>query len=301
MSILTEVTRVTEGATRPAPLMARKRRNARSNASRALSYAALTIGAIAFIGPLLWMVTTSLKTKGEIFTYPVTLLPANPQWQNYVELFTEQPFLLYIGNTLMYTVIGVFGSLVGSTCAAYAFARFRFRLRGPAFAVMMATVMIPSWVTLIPAYIMFSRIGWLDTYLPLLVPAFFAAPVNTFLLRQFFRSIPKEIEEAARIDGAGNLRFFLTILLPLSKSALLVIAIFSFVFYWNDFMGPLIYLSSQEQFPIQLGILNFVGENSQDYALMMAGATVAILPCVVLFFIAQRWFIQGIVITGVKG
>jgi ABC-type glycerol-3-phosphate transport system permease component len=247
------------------------------------------------------MVTTSLKTKAEIFSYPITLLPAVPQWHHYVELFTAQPFLQYILNTLLYTVIGVIGSLVGSSCAAFAFARMRFRLRGPAFAVMMATVMIPSWVTLIPAYIMFSRIGWLDTYLPLLVPAFFAAPVNTFLLRQFFRSIPKEIEEAARIDGAGNLRFFFMILLPLSKSALLVIAIFSFVFYWNDFMGPLIYLTSQGKFPIQLGILNFVGENTQDYALMMAGATLAILPCVVLFFIAQRWFIQGIVITGVKG
>lgn len=301
MTSTAEMVRVTESAGRPDSVRRRRRKGVRSASGKFVSYLVLIVGAIAFLGPLLWMVGTSLKTKSEIFSYPITLWPAVPQWQHYVELFTEQPFLQYIGNTAMYTVIGVIGSLVGSSCAAFAFARFRFKLRGPAFAVMMATVMIPSWVTLIPAYIMFSRIGWLDTYLPLLVPAFFAAPVNTFLLRQFFRSIPREIEEAARIDGAGNLRFFLTILLPLSKSALLVIAIFSFVFYWNDFMGPLIYLTSQDNFPIQLGILNFVGENSQDYALMMAGATVAILPCVVLFFIAQRWFIQGIVITGVKG
>jgi ABC-type glycerol-3-phosphate transport system permease component len=207
----------------------------------------------------------------------------------------------YLRNTVILTVLGVIFSLIGSSIAAYAFARLRFPGRDVMFFVMLATIMIPSWATLIPTYIMFGKLGWLDTYLPILLPALFATPFNTFLLRQFFLSIPQELEDAAKVDGAGTLRCFLLIVVPMARSALLIVGLFAFLYYWNDFLGPLIYLSSDSKFPISLGIMNFAGQQVQDFALMMAAATVAIAPCVILFFIAQRWFIQGIVITGVKG
>ena len=166
---------------------------------------------------------------------------------------------------------------------------------------MLATIMIPNWATLIPTYILFGKLGWLDTYLPILLPALFATPFNTFLLRQFFLSIPQELEDAAKVDGASTLRCFFQIVIPMSRSALMIVGLFAFLYYWNDFLGPLIYLSSDNKFPISLGIMNFAGQQVQDFALMMCAATVAIAPCVLLFFVAQRWFMQGVVITGVKG
>lgn len=266
-----------------------------------LSYLVLVIGSISFLMPFFWMVTTSLKPAEQIYTYPVEWIPNPIQWQTYVELFQEGPFLRYILNTVLLTTVGVVFSVLGSSIAAYAFARLRFPGRDAMFMVMIATIMIPNWVTLIPSFILFGKLGWLDTYLPILLPALFATPFNTFLLRQFFLTIPRELEDAAKVDGASTLRCFLTIVLPLAKPALIMVALFAFLQFWNDFLGPLIYLSSQDKFPLSLGIMNFAGEQSQDYALMMAAATIAILPCVALFFIAQRWFMQGIVVSGVKG
>jgi ABC-type glycerol-3-phosphate transport system permease component len=280
---------------RPVPAgQPRRRRHAdsvyssgvRSSADRVragISYAVLGIGSISFILPFIWMIP-----------HPVV-------WQTYVQLFEDGPFLRYIGNTIILATFGVVFSLVGSSIAAYAFARLRFPGKDAMFFIMLATVMIPSWVTLIPSFILFGKLGWLDTYLPILVPALFATPFNTFLLRQFFLSIPQELEDAAKVDGAGTFRCFVLIVLPLAKPALIIVGLFAFLYYWNEFLGPLIYLSSDDKFPISLGIMNFAGEQSQNYALMMAAATVALAPCVILFFVAQRWFVQGIVITGVKG
>ncbi|QDP95374.1 carbohydrate ABC transporter permease [Microlunatus elymi] len=265
------------------------------------SYALLLVGAATFLLPFAWMLSTSLKTPDEIYAYPIKWIPKHPQWHTYADLFADGSFLRYILNTILITVLGVTFSLVGSSFAAYAFARLRFPGRDAMFFVMLATIMVPAWATVIPSYVMFGLLGWLDTYLPILVPALFATPFNTFLLRQFFLSIPRELEDAAKVDGAGTLRCFVTIVLPLAKPALIIVALFAFLFYWNEFLGPLIYLSSQDKFPISLGIMNFAGEKSQDFASMMAAATVAMAPCVVLFFIAQRWFVQGVVITGVKG
>lgn len=265
------------------------------------SYVVLLLGTVTFLLPFAWMVSTSLKTPEEIYAYPIKWIPRTPQWNTYADLFTDGPFLRYILNTVLITAVGVLFSLIGSSFAAYAFARLRFPGRNVMFFVMLATIMIPAWSTLIPSYVMFGLLGWLDTYLPILVPAIFATPFNTFLLRQFFMSIPRELEDAAKVDGASTFRCFWSIVLPLARPALIIVALFAFLAYWNEFLGPLIYLTSQEKYPISLGIMNFAGEKSQDFASMMAAATVAMAPCVVLFFIAQRWFVQGVVITGVKG
>lgn len=278
-----------------------RRRHPRRLTGRTVIFLVLVAGSVAFLLPFFWMVTTSLKTRQQIFAFPIQWIPHPVLWHNYVDLFRAAPFARYIWNTIVLTFFGVLGSVTGSSIAAYAFARLRFPGRDVLFFVMLATMMVPGWATLIPQFIMFGEFGWLDTYLPILVPGFFALPFNTFLLRQFFLSIPLELEDAARIDGAGTIRIFTRIVIPLSKPALIMVGLFAFLYYWNEFLGPLIYLQTQDKFPLSLGIVNFVGEQSANYALMMAAATVAMAPCIFVFFLAQRWFIQGIVITGVKG
>lgn len=289
-------------ATRPLDDVAPRRRHpVRRNGGKVVIFIVLLAGSVAFLLPFAWMVTTSVKTRQQIFTFPIQWVPHPFVWRNYVDLFRTAPFARYLWNTVILTFFGVLGSVTGSSIAAYAFARLRFPGRNALFFVMLATMMVPAWATLIPQFIMFGEFGWLDTYLPILIPGFFALPFNTFLLRQFFLSIPLELEDAARIDGAGTIRIFTRIVLPLSKPALIMVGLFAFLYYWNEFLGPLIYLQSQDKFPLSLGIVNFVGEQNGNYALMMAAATVAMAPCILVFFLAQRWFIQGIVITGVKG
>ncbi len=266
-----------------------------------ITFVVLSVGSVMYLVPFFWMLSTSLKTPVQVYDYPVTWFPNPVDWANYPDIFIEAPFLTYTINTVVLTVIGVAGSILSSALAAYGFARFRFRMREPLFIVMLATMMIPIWVTIVPLYIMMSRIGWIDTYLPLLVPAFFAAPFNTFLLRQFFLGIPLEMDEAARIDGAGSIRILFTIILPQSKPALLIVGLYSFLLYWNDYIGPLIFLQSQDKFPLSLGISNFVSAQSQNFPLMMAASMFSMLPCIVLFFVAQKWFMQGVVVSGVKG
>ena len=298
----------TEGLARPTTFQPKPRqsktsmsRAARRRVAMIVTTAVLSIGAIAYLMPFFWMLSTSLKPPNQVYDYPITWIPDPVMWSNYVGMFTSAPFLTYLINTVILTVLGVLGSIVGSSMAAYGFARFRFPGRSVAFAVMLSTMMIPIWVTLVPSYILFARIGWIDTYLPLLVPAFFAAPFNTFLMRQFFMSIPLELDEAARIDGAGSVKIFTRIILPLSKPVLMIVGLYAFLNFWNDFIGPLIFLQTQSKFPISLGIMNFVGSQLQNYPYMMAAAMLAMFPCLLLFAVAQRWFIQGVVITGVKG
>jgi ABC-type glycerol-3-phosphate transport system permease component len=273
----------------------------RSLRARIISYVILTLGSLGFLFPLAWLVSTSLKSADQILVFPIKWIPDPVKWSNYVDIFDAAPFGRYLLNTVVITFFGVLGSLIGSSIAAYAFARLRFRGREVCFMIMLATMMVPSWATLIPSYMMFAWVGWLDTFLPILVPAFFALPFNTFLLRQFFLSIPHELDEAARIDGAGTFRTFVSIALPLARPALIIVGIFSFLTYWNEFLTPLIYLQSDDNYPLSVGIANFIGLQNQDFALAMTGAAIAIAPCLILFFIAQRWFIQGVVITGVKG
>lgn len=265
------------------------------------TYIVLFLGAIILMIPLFWMVSTSIKPQDQIYTFPIVWIPREIVWENYPQVFKSVDFARFLANSAFISTFGIIGNVIGSSLAAYGFARFRFPGRTPLFIVMLSTMMVPEWVTMIPKFIIFKELGWLNTYLPLLVPHFFAQPFYTFLMRQFFLGIPKEIDEAARIDGASTLRVFWQIYLPLSNAALITVAIFAFFFHWNELLTPLIYLQSQDLFPVALGVTSFISEQNQNFALMMAAALIAMAPLLIIFFLAQRLFIQGVVMTGVKG
>ncbi len=266
-----------------------------------ITYVLLIAGGLILIIPFAWLISTSLKPPTEVYAFPIKWIPNPPVWDNYLQVFQQSPFARYLLNTAILTSIGVIGSLTGSSIAAYAFARMEFRGKRVMFAVMLATLMIPIWTVLIPTYIFFEKLGWLNTYLPLLVPAFFATPFNTFLMRQFFLTIPLELEEAARVDGASRWYTFVRIILPLARPALLIISIFAFFYYWNEFLLPLLYIQSQNLLPVSVGVANFVSSQQANFPLEMAASAIALAPPLILFFVFQRWFIQGIVVSGVKG
>jgi multiple sugar transport system permease protein len=276
-----------------------KRRQAAARG--AFTYVVLVAGAIVLLIPFAWLLSTSLKPPTEVYAFPVVWIPHPFIWDNYPQVFQQSPFARYLVNSAVLTSIGVIASLTGSSIAAYAFARLEFRGKQLMFGVMLSTLMVPIWTVLIPTYIFFQKLGWLNTYLPILVPAFFATPFNTFLMRQFFLTVPVELEEAARVDGAGRWHTFLRIMLPLARPALLMISIFAFFYYWNEFLLPLIYLQSQSLLPVSVGVANFVSSQQQNFPLEMAASAVALVPPLALFFVFQRWFIQGIVVSGVKG
>jgi multiple sugar transport system permease protein len=266
-----------------------------------LIYAVLLAGTAVLMIPFFWMLSTSLKPLDEVYVYPIIWIPSELVWSNYADVFKNVPFARYLYNSAFISAVAIVGNLLGSSIAAFSFARLRFPGRNFLFLVMLSTLMVPAWVTMIPHFILFKWLGWLDTYLPLLVPAFFAQPFYTFLLRQFFLGVPVDLEDAARIDGCSSFGIFWRIFLPLAIPALATVAIFSFFYYWNDLLYPLIYLQSQQKFPVAMGIATFRGEQYANFALMMAAATMALLPMLIVFFFAQRLFIQGVVITGVKG
>jgi multiple sugar transport system permease protein len=258
-------------------------------------------GALVMIVPFLWLVSTSLKEQRQIFLYPPQWIPNPIRWQNYPEALTVLPFVQFVQNTLFITVITMIGVLLTSSLCAYGFARLRFPGRELIFMVLLSTLMLPYAVLMIPQYIMFKYLGWINTYLPLTVPHWFGGGIfNIFLLRQFFRTIPVDLTDAARIDGASELRIFWRVMLPLARPALTVIAIFTFISSWNDFLGPLIYLSSPDKFTIALGLATFKGMYATQWHYLMAASTVMVVPIIVLFFLAQRYFVQGIVLTGMK-
>jgi len=261
------------------------------------------IGLVVILFPLAWMLSTSLKTRAEVSRFPPIWIPAIPQWDNYRQALTGQNrFDLYFVNTLIYAVGAMLGETLSCALVAYGFARLRAPHKNKLFVLILATMMLPAWVTLIPQYIMFSKFGWIDTFLPLLVPKFFGSAYLIFMLRQFYKSLPKDYEEAGLIDGANYLGIWWRIILPLSLPALGAVAIMSFMFHYQDFFGPLIYLSSQKNYPIALGLQQFQAPfGGTAFHLLMAASIVTIIPPVVLFFLAQRYFIQGIVVSGVKG
>lgn len=263
-------------------------------------YAVLIIGGLIFTIPFLWMVSTSLKAPNLVYIDPPQWIPIPVNIQNYPETWFKLPFGLFIRNTVIITIAGVTGQLFSCTIPAYAFARLRFKGRDLYFVLLLSTLMLPSQVTLIPQFVLFKTLGWLDTFLPLIVPAFFGSAFFIFLLRQFFMTLPFELDEAAIIDGAGPLRILWDVILPLAKPALATVGIFSFINYWNDFFGPLIYLTTPEKMTLAVGLQLFRGQFDTDFAHMMAGATFAIMPIVIVFFFAQKVFIQGIALTGLK-
>jgi len=269
----------------------------------------LIVMSLIFVSPLLWMVTTAIKPIEETMTATPTLLPSKFLWDNFPKAVTYGskelgyiPFLLYARNTLMVTLLCVAGSVCSNAVVAYAFARLRWPGRDAFFAVTLATMMVPFPVLMVPTFGLFKWLGWVGSFRPLWVPAFFGSAFSIFLLRQFFRTIPMELSEAAKIDGCSEVRIFTDVLLPLAKPALAVVALFTFMGTWNDFMGPMIYLSDQETFTLSLGLQAYQSQHGgTQWNLLMAAATVVILPVIVVFFFAQKMFIQGIATSGLKG
>lgn len=329
---------------------------------QALALVALSLGAVAMVFPLVWMISSSLKPLAQIDLFPPVWIPteqvkleiggqvyplyevqldgetrqlvmvakaqrmgtfADPddlsstveanvnlakpvervrfRWDNYVEALTVVPFGTYAINTAKVVFGSMAGMLISTSLVAYGFSRFRAPGLGLLFLLLLSTTMLPSQVTLIPTYILFSKLGWVDTLKPLIVPSFFAGAYDVFLLRQYFMTIPLELDDAAKMDGCGTLGILFRILLPLAKPAIATLAIFHFMWAYNDFFNPLIYLHHQRNFTIALGLQSFNAFRATRYDLLMAASLVTVLPCILLFFFAQRIFIQGVVVSGVKG
>jgi multiple sugar transport system permease protein len=282
------------------------RRSARSLALKAIVYAlSIALGGL-FLGPFLFALSGSLMHPSELYVVPPRWLPSRLLWENYARVWTMVPFPRYILNTLIVTAFAVVGQLGSSSLVAYGFARFRFPGRGLLFVVLLGTMIMPGEVTTIPQFLLFKGLGWIDTYLPLIVPSYLGVSAFTiFLLRQFFMTLPRDLDDAATIDGASTPRILLQILVPLSKPALATVAILAFIHHWNDFFHPLIYLNSKELYTVSLGLNYFRSAPTEAGPpmahLLMAAAIIVTLPVIAVFFSLQRYFVQGIVMSGIKG
>lgn len=250
--------------------------------------------------PLAWTLSTSLKPPGEVFDFPPKWIPSRILWSNYIEATTAINFFQYLWNSVVITGLSIVGKVISITLVAFSFARLRWWGRNTLFLIMLATMMLPPHVTLIPQFILFKYLNWINTFKPLIVPAFFGGPWLTFLVRQFLMTLPRDLDDAARIDGCSSFGLYWRIIMPLAKPAILIIIIFVFNGTWNEFLMPLIYLQSQEKFTLALGLRMFQGEASASWHLLMAASILTMLPVLILFFAAQKYFIQGIVFTGVK-
>lgn len=271
---------------------------------RIATYLLLALGAFVMLFPLFWMVATSLKPLPETRVYPPVWLPMPPRWANYPDMLNFQPFIRYFANTLLIATAFVVGSVLSCSFVAYGFARLRFPGRDFLFLVLVGTMMIPFIIRLVPLFLIFQRIGWINTYWPLIVPGFFGTPFFIFLMRQYFLTIPGDLAEAARLDGAGEIRIWWTIYLPLSGPALAAVAIFAFQDAWNDFLAPLIFINDSDKYTVALGLVNMLspsGASTEYWNLLMAAATVTVLPMVVLFIAAQRYFVSGVSFSGIRG
>lgn len=268
-----------------------------------VTYILLVVLSMAFLMPFIWMISTSLKDTEQTYHVPPIWIPHPMRFQNYPEALAAQPFGTFFGNTLQYAVLATVGTVLSASLVAYGFARIQWRGRETLFFICICTMMIPFQVRMIPLYLIFRNLHWLNSYKPLIIPAFFGNAYSIFLLRQFFMSLPHELSDAARIDGAREVDIFARIILPLARPALAVVGLFAFIGAWNDYIGPLIFLNQPDKFPISLGLQQFQGQFVEKLAwpYLMAASTVTILPIVILFFFAQRTFIEGIAISGIKG
>jgi multiple sugar transport system permease protein len=278
------------------------RRNAMRNMiGKLVSYFLCFAGSFLMLLPLAWLFRSSFMSPGQIFTFPPEWLPNPFAWQNYPEALTTIPFLLYFKNTFFILVPTVVGTVVTATLAAYGFSRLRWRGRDLVFNILLTTLMLPYAVTLIPTFLLWARLGLINTTVPLVLPRWFGGGIfYIFLLRQFFRTIPRELDEAAILDGANRFQILLFIIVPLSRPALITVAIFAGLSTWNDFLGPLMYLNDSSKYTLALGLAEFTGLYSSQWHLLMAASAVVIAPVVILFFFAQRYFIEGITLTGTK-
>lgn len=265
-------------------------------------YVLIIILAIICVIPLYWMVRSSLMRNIDIYSMDPFIVWPNPMyWSNYTEAMETADFGAYAINTLRIIVLSLVGTLLTSSMAAYAFARLRWRGRAFVFSLILSTMMLPGAVTLIPLYVNWSKLGLIDTIGPLVIPAFFGGGAfNIFLLRQFFLNIPHELDESAKIDGAGPMQIYWRVIIPLSRSALIVVGLFTFLGNWNEFFGPLLYLNTKSKFTLALGLLQFRGDFATKWNLLMAASTIVVVPAILIYLIGQKYLIEGISLTGLK-
>jgi len=267
----------------------------------ALAQFALIFLSAIFLVPLLWLITSSLKTDAQIFKFPPEWIPNPLTFENYPGGLTFIPFWRYLFNTTVICAFTVLGTLISCSLVAYGLARIRWRGRNVLFYIVLGTMMLPFQVTMVPVFVMFARIGWVDTFLPLIVPHFVGSAFYIFLMRQFFLTVPPELTDAARIDGCSEWDIYRRIILPLSKPVLATVGLFAFMAAWNDYLGPLIYLADEKNYTLALGLASFSSQYGSYPGMLMAVTTVITVPIIVIFFFAQRTFIQGITMTGLKG
>lgn len=269
--------------------------------SAVLWHALLLTGAFAMVVPFIWMVLTSLKTTAEVFVFPPRWFPETARWANYSDVMAAMPFGWFLFNSFKIALLAVIGQLLSCSLAAYAFARIEFVGRDTLFMIVLATLMVPGVVTMIPVFILMRELGWLNSHYPLIVPNFLGAAFGIFLLRQFFLGIPIDLEDAARIDGATRFGIYRHIFLPLAKPALATLAVFVFMGQWNDLLGPIIYLVDYDKMTLTVGLAFFRGQYTTNWPLLMAGATMSVIPIIILYLAAQRYFVAGVVMSGLKG
>jgi multiple sugar transport system permease protein len=267
-----------------------------------VSYVLLSGGLIVILLPLLWMVSTALKDMQQVFRFPPTLIPDPFYWTNFRDAFTMDtlPFAQFFINSTIITVAATIGSVISSVIVAYSFARIEWKGRDLLFFVVITTMMIPHEITLVPRFILFRDLGWLDTYLPLIVPEYFGRPFFIFLLRQYMLTIPREIDQAAIIDGCNEWQLLVRIIVPVTTLAMFSVIVFSIQTHWNEFLEPLVFVNRLERFPISVGLAMFNGQYGTRYNLLMAASLVSMLPLVLIFAFFQKYFIEGVVVTGVK-
>jgi multiple sugar transport system permease protein len=268
---------------------------------RLMVYSIVVILSILFLLPFFWMISTSLKEQNEVFTYPPSFFPTSFHWENYRDGWRILPFTTFLKNSLIVTTANVAGNLISCTLVAYGFARLRGRGKDLLFLLMLATIMIPREVTIVPRFIFFSKLHLVNTFWPLILPAWFGWPFFIFLLRQFFMTIPRDLDDAARIDGASHLRILIDIIIPLSKPALATVAVFSFIGNWTNVLDPLIYIRSTNLYTLPLGLNLFRGPQFTQYNWLMAVSILTVIPVMIVFFVAQRSFVRGVTLTGAGG
>jgi ABC-type glycerol-3-phosphate transport system permease component len=286
----------------------RTKKHIRTITTRIFAYVLTSLLAFIFASPFLWMISMSLQSPQQLTTYPPQWIPDPAKWMNYVEAMTNprRPFHVFFKNTLIYTTVATLGATLSSSIVGYAFGRLQFKGRDALFVLVLSTMMLPQQVTLIPQYIIFHKLGWVDTLKPLIIPPWFGSAFYIFLLRQFYLTIPRELDEAAIIDGCDFFTLWWRIIMPLSKPAIVTVVAFSIVATWNNFMGPLIYLNSTKKLTISVGLSLFrqmAGDTGgfTPFGQVMAASVTMLVPMVVLFLAAQRYFIVGITMTGLKG
>ncbi|MFC6316056.1 carbohydrate ABC transporter permease [Lapidilactobacillus achengensis] len=268
--------------------------------SKIISYLLLIILSVVFLFPFLWLVFTAVKPEREVLTFPPRMFPSVWKWSNYPEVFKLIDFGQYYLNSIFVSLIGVFGTVLSSTLVAFGFARLKGAGHGIWFALLLATMMLPSQVTMIPVYLIYSKLKLVNTFVPLTLGAFFGSAYYIFLQRQFFLTIPKSLEESARLDGANTFQIFAKIMLPLSVPSVITVALLTFMGFWNDFMNPLIYLNDQSKYTLALGIMQLQGSHVVAWGPLMAASVMVIVPVIITFFVGQKYFIQGIATTGSK-